>query len=71
MSGPRTIADALAAETRRVRDVVIPAYQECGPAGAFALIGMRRDLDAAMAGALEGDVVGMMRALEALKGWET
>lgn len=71
MTAPVNLAEALTAEARRVRDVVIPAYQSIGAAGAFALIGMRRDLDAAMAAAAAGDVAEMLRALEALRGWDT
>jgi len=63
------LAEALTRETKRVRDVVIPAYIACGPGGVFALALMRRDLDSAMAAALNGDVVAMLRAHEALKGW--
>lgn len=44
-----SLADALLAEMTRVRDQVMPAYQEIGASGAFALTLMRRDLDEAAA----------------------
>lgn len=65
-----TVGDALPREMARVRDVVMPPYIEIGPAGAFALHMMRHDLDLAAKAMAEGDVVEMIRALEALKGWE-
>ena len=63
------LAEALTRETKRVRDVVIPTYIASSSYGAFALALIRRDLDSAMAAALNGDVVAMLRAHEALKGW--
>lgn len=65
-----SLGDALPAEIRRVRDVVLPAYLEIGAAGAFAAASMRRDLDAATKALVDGDVVAMLRAHEALKGWK-
>jgi hypothetical protein len=66
---PKTLGDALPAEMARVRDEVMPAYVEIGPAGAFALAMMRRDLDEAARALAEGDVVAMIRAYESLKGY--
>lgn len=62
-----TLGDALPREMARVRDEVIPPYQEAGPAGRFALAMMRADLDRAAKALVEGDVAGMMRAYGALK----
>ena len=62
-----TLADALPREMARVRDVVMPAYQAIGPAGAFALVLMRRDLDEAARAMAEGDVVAMLRVYQSLK----
>ena len=67
----RTLGEALPAEMARVRDRVMPAYLQIGPAGLFALSMMRRDLDEAARAMAEGDVVGMLRVYESLKGYET
>ncbi len=66
-----TLGTELPAEMARVRDEVMPAYQSIGSAGAFALTGMRRDLDEAAKALAEGDVVAMLRVYEKLKGWNT
>jgi len=69
----RTLAEALPEEMARVRDEVMPAYQDPALQGAgfFALALMRADLDRAAKAMMEGDTVGMMEAYEALKGYET
>jgi len=66
-----TLGDALPREMARVRDKVMPAYLAIGPSGAFALMMMRAALDAAAKAMAEGDVVAMLRAHEALKGFST
>lgn len=66
-----TLGEALPREMARVRDVVMPAYQSIGTAGAFALSFMRRDLDAAAKALAEGDVIEMLRVYESLKGYTT
>jgi hypothetical protein len=66
-----TLGTALPKEMARVRDHVMPAYIEIGPAGAFALAMMRADLDRAAKAMIEGDVVEMLRAYESLKGYNT
>jgi malonyl CoA-acyl carrier protein transacylase len=53
----------------RVRDEVLPVYLTIGPGGAFAVAGMRADLDRAAKAMAEGDVVEMVRVFESLKGW--
>jgi len=65
--GYDTLGDALPREMARVRDVVIPAYLECGPGGVFAVAMMRADLDAAAKALAEGDVVEMLRVYRSLK----
>ncbi len=70
MNEVNTLGDALPREIARVRDEIMPAYIEIGPPGAFALAMMRSDLDAASRAMIEGDTVGMIRAYEALKGYE-
>ena len=67
----KTLGDALPQEMARVRDTVMPAYLSIGPAGTFALMGMRADLDRAAKAMAEGDVVKMLAAYESLKGWNT
>jgi len=65
-----TLGDALPREMARVRDQIMPAYQEIGPGGAPALFLMRRSLDAAAKAMAEGDVVAMMAAYQDLKEFE-
>lgn len=65
----KTLGEALPAEMARVRDRVMPAYLEIGDAGTFALTMMRLDLDAAAKAMADGDVVAMIRAYQALKGY--
>ncbi len=66
-----TLGDALPNEMARIRDEVIPAYIEIGPAGQFALAMMRADLDAATRALASGDVIAMLRSYEKLKGYNT
>lgn len=65
-----SIGTELPKEMARVRDVVMPPYIEIGPPGFLALTMMRADLDAAAKAMAEGDVIEMIRAYEALKGWK-
>jgi hypothetical protein len=62
-----SLGEALPAEMARVRDKVMPAYIEIGPAGAIALAMMRQSLDRAAKAMMEGDVIEMMRAYKDLK----
>lgn len=62
-----SVGDALPKEMARIRDVVIPAYEECGPASGLAIALMKQDLDYAARAMAEGDVVGMCLALAALR----
>lgn len=63
-----TLGDALPLEMARVRDDVLPLYDQLGPVGAFGAMMLRRDLDAAAKAMAEGDTVAMIRCYEALKG---
>lgn len=65
-----TLGDALPREMARVRDDVLPYYTP-EVNGQFAAAAMRRDLDSAARAMAEGDTVAMLRAYEALKGWNT
>jgi hypothetical protein len=68
---PDTLGDALPREMARVRDEVIPEYIAIGPAGAFALAFMRRDLDRAAAALASGDVVAMVRVYLELREYHS
>jgi hypothetical protein len=65
-----TLGDDLPREIARVRDVLIPAYMECGPGAMFTVALMRYDLDAASKAMIEGDVVAMVRIYQKLKEWK-
>lgn len=65
-----TLGDALPREMARVRDEIMPAYQEIGPAGQFGLAMMRTELDQAAKAMAEGDVAAMLRAHATLKEWK-
>ena len=67
----KTLGEALPEEMARVRDKVMPAYVSIGPAGAWALVAMRADLDAAAKALAEGDTVEMLRLYESLRDFET
>jgi hypothetical protein len=66
----KTLGDELPREMARVRDEVMPAYEEIGPAGGIALAMMRADLDAAARAMAEGDVVAMLRVYQSLRGYK-
>ena len=63
----KTLADAFQPEMARVRKV-LGHYKEIGPAGIFAATFIERDLRDAEEAVLYGDVVQMLRTLEALRG---
>lgn len=65
-----SLGEALPAEMARVRDTVMPIYQQIGPPGVFALSMMRADLDRAATALATGDVVAMISVYESLKGYE-
>jgi hypothetical protein len=62
-----SLGTALPKEIARVRDVLIPEYQSIGPAGNFAIMMMRAELDRASTAMISGDVVGMIKSYKALK----
>jgi hypothetical protein len=64
------LGDALPREMARVRDKVMPVYQDIGPAGTFALAIMRTDLDRAVSALGRGDVIAMLQAYESLKRYK-
>lgn len=65
-----TLGEDLPKQMAYIRDVVMPAYQEIGPAGGFALAMMRRDLDLAAKAMAEGDLPAMISAYQALKDYK-
>lgn len=62
-----TLADALPAEQRRVRELLVE-YVSLGPVGSFGAAMLRQTLARADQAAMSGDVVAMLRAYEDLKG---
>ncbi len=65
-----TLGDALPKMMAHVRDEIMPAYQACGAAGAFALAMMCADLDAAARAMVAGDTVEMMRLYQSLASYK-
>lgn len=65
-----SVGEALPKEMARVRDEVMPIWVEIGPPGHLGLMLLRMQLDIAARAMAEGDVVGMIRAYQALKGIE-
>lgn len=67
MSDLQTLGHQLPKEMARVRDEVMPAYQEIGMSGYMALEFMKRDLNYAAQAMAEGDLVAMIRAYKVLQ----
>ena len=63
------LIEGIQQQCNRVREI-LPHYEEIGPAGAFGLMMLKRDIAEGEAAIASGDVVRMMRAYEALKGCE-
>lgn len=70
MTEVTTLGEALPAEIARVRDDIMPVYEDIGAPGMFAVLSMKRDMDLATKALAEGDVIAMLRAYEELKGWK-
>lgn len=66
----KSLGEALPEEMARVRDVVMPAYQEIGASGIFALAFMRGSLDLAAKALAEGDVIEMIRIYKELQEYK-
>jgi hypothetical protein len=62
-----SLGEALPREMARVRDDVMPIYQQIGGPGVFALMMMRQSLDAAAKAMAEGDTIAMIQAYQDLK----
>jgi hypothetical protein len=65
-----SLGEALPREMARVRDEVMPAYQQIGGVGIFALTMMRQSLDAATKAMAEGDTIAMIQAYQDLKEYK-
>lgn len=66
-----SLGTALPKEMARVRDHVLPHYDELpGGVGRFGAMMIRADLDRATKALAEGDVVEMLRVYETLKECE-
>lgn len=68
-SSGSTLAEALPKEIERCQEL-LTQYAAIGPSGNFGAMMIRRDIAAAHKAMMEGDVVAMLRAYEALKGCE-
>ena len=66
MSERKTLAEELPYQQQRVREL-LPLYEECGPAGMFAVAMIKASLAAAEKAAASGDIVAMLRACKDLQ----
>jgi hypothetical protein len=64
---PTTLAEALPEEIQRCQEL-LTQYAAIGPAGTIGAMFIRQDIAAAHKAMMEGDLVGMIRAHEKLKG---
>ncbi len=67
---PNTLGEALLWQMARVRDEVLSAYEAVGPAGQFAAMMLKADLDAAMRSIAAASPSDMARAYWSLKRYE-
>lgn len=63
-----SLGSALPKQQARVRGLILQ-YREIGPAGNFAIMMMEQALREADQAVIHGDIVGMLRAYESLKGF--
>jgi hypothetical protein len=63
------VIEGIQAECNRVREL-LPQYEAIGPAGRFGLLMLQADIAEGGAAIASGDVVRMVRALDALRGCE-
>ena len=63
-----TLAEALPKEMARVRDKLLPVYDQI-PAGKIAATMMRASLDSAARAMVEGDLVAMIQCYQSLKDY--
>jgi hypothetical protein len=62
-----TLGDALPREMARVRDEILPLYQQIGPPGMFGAMMIQTDLNNAARALAEQDTVEMLRIYQVLK----
>ena len=65
----REVSNVIEAIQNRVSEL-LRRYDDLGPVGVFAATMLRADVERADAAIASGDIVAMLRALEALKGCE-
>ena len=70
MPETESLGEALPKVMAHIRDTVIPAYESIGPTSIFAVSMMKYDLDLAAKTMAAGDLPGMIRAYQALKGYK-
>jgi len=64
-----TLGEALPKQIKRCNEL-IRQYESLGPVGNFGKMMIQMDIDQALKAMAEGDLPGMLRAYEALKGCE-
>jgi hypothetical protein len=64
-----SLPECVIAEMARVRDVILPLYNELGPSGAPAAFMMRQELDAAAKELSEQDTTALLRRLASLRAY--
>lgn len=62
-----SVGEEIQVEIKRVRDTVLPFYDELGPVGVYGATRIREELDAATKALAEGNVIQVLRSYEALK----
>ena len=70
MSDTISLAEAIPAKMKEIREVYIPAYQECGPASAFAVAMMNASLTKAENALASGDPIEMLRVFDDLNQYK-
>lgn len=61
------LIEGIQAHCNRLRDVLIPRYEEAGPAAAFAIAMMRASIAEGEAAIASDDIVRMVRACKDLE----
>lgn len=65
-----SVGEELPKKMQEIREVYIPAYQEIGPSGAFAISVMQNALTQAEKALASGDVIEILRSYEELNGFK-
>lgn len=63
------LIEGIQQQCKRLRDELIPMYQECGPAGGFAIAMMRASITTAESAIANGDTIAMLKAYKDLEGF--